>query len=473
MRMDDRFDVCYIVSNGFAARMITQTNLLGLISDHGLRVALVCPDKNDRNLVKYCSSMNVSLFEFNPVSLFWSNQYFEIRNYLLEDVESNVALLEKYHYTKKKANILKPFSYIKPRFFWAMYKFLKNFHWLRKYIKEYENTQLRSKEAVDLISNINPRILVATYPINTLESMLLKVGNERAGTKTVIHLLSWDNISCKGQFPQLADDYLAWGPIMKQEFIKYYNISKENIHIVGVPHFDIHYLTKQNPKHGNELVKLGLKHDKPYLFFGMSSPRFAPHEIDIVEWLARQLEDNAFGENMQLVVRPHPQNISGSMADFSWIPRLNRIISSRVGIDFPDIEKSCLSWSLNANDMNRMSNLIAGSSVTINSGSTLCIEALIFNKPVIITSFDAQFDLDYWISAKRLVDYPHLKKLCSTNAVSVSNSFSEFSFYILSYLKNPNQNKIDRENSLNMQILDDRKHSTFTKNIVNYFVCQM
>ena len=37
-------DVCYIVSHGFASRMLVQTDLLGRLSDAGKRVALIAPE---------------------------------------------------------------------------------------------------------------------------------------------------------------------------------------------------------------------------------------------------------------------------------------------------------------------------------------------------------------------------------------------------------------------------------------------
>ena len=46
-------DIAYIVSHGFAARMVTQTDLLGLLVKEGKKVALICPDKNDENLKTY------------------------------------------------------------------------------------------------------------------------------------------------------------------------------------------------------------------------------------------------------------------------------------------------------------------------------------------------------------------------------------------------------------------------------------
>ena len=92
------FDIAYVVSHGFAARMVTQTNLLGLLVKEGKSVALICPDKNDENLKSYCEKEGVQLFEFNPASSFWTTQYAEIRKYFLEDIETNVALKEKHIY---------------------------------------------------------------------------------------------------------------------------------------------------------------------------------------------------------------------------------------------------------------------------------------------------------------------------------------------------------------------------------------
>lgn len=94
-------DIAYIVSHGFAARMVTQTNLLGLLVKEGKKVALICPDKNDTNLKEYCFNEGVELHEFNPRSQFWTGQYVEIRKYFLEDIDNNIALKEKHIWATK------------------------------------------------------------------------------------------------------------------------------------------------------------------------------------------------------------------------------------------------------------------------------------------------------------------------------------------------------------------------------------
>lgn len=439
-----RIDICYIITNGFAARMVTQTNLLGLLVKEGKSIGLICPDINDENLKRYCKKEGVHLYEFNPASSFWTSQYAEVRKYFLEDIETNVALKEK-HIWATRYNISKrPLNLLRPWVAYLGYKLTKMLPFIKKLYKVREEKHLKSFDAEKLINEINPKVLVSTYPANFSEAMLLKAGNDRPNTKTIIHLLSWDNISCKGHFPQLADEYIAWGPIMKNEFIEYYGLSSNRIYTCGVPHFDVHYTTLLNPDYKAYLVEFGLNPKGKYLFFGMSSPRFTPYEIDIVEQLASWINEDVFGSEINLIIRPHPQNVQGGMADLSWLPRLENIKSKRVAIDIPILKESNLPWSMQYSDMIRLSHLLSGAQIVLNSGSTLTIDALCSYKPVILTSFDGHVTLEYWKSARRLKDYPHLKKLLSFNGVKVAYNYNDLKSHILEYLINPELNMKER-----------------------------
>ena len=68
----------------------------------------------------------------------------------------------------------------------------------------------------------------------------------------------------------------------------------------------------------------------------MSSSRFSPNEIGIVKYLARKINTNNYGKNIQLVIRPHPQNaqLGTGMEDPDWVDDLRSLKSSKVSIDF-------------------------------------------------------------------------------------------------------------------------------------------
>jgi len=428
-------DIAYIVSHGFAARMVMQTNLLGRLSDLGMDVALIAPDKDDANLKTYCHTHNIQLHQFNPQTDFWTANYVKARMYFLENIKKNPALYEKYIYAKNYVQNQSFNATIKLLLFKLGHDLKEVFPVIKTIFKRREQKMLRSCTADELIQLLKPKVLVSTYPVNYSESMLVKSA-QTMGIKTVMHLLSWDNISCKGHFPVLAEEYIAWGPIMKEELKEYYNIKDAKIRVTGVPHFDLHTESKKTADQGRYLQELGLDPKKPYLFFGMSSPRFAPKEIDIVEHLAEQIAKNVYGKNLQLVVRPHPQNIQGSMSDTSWLPRLKKLKSARVGVDFPKLATSNMAWSMEKNDMYKLSSLLVGAVLSLNSGSTLSIDSMMCGTPVILTSFDGASDLDYWKSAKRLIDYNHLKKLITLDGVEVCKSYVELESTIHYITKN-------------------------------------
>lgn len=459
-----RIDIAYIVSHGFAARMVMQTNLLGRLVDKGLNVALIVPDETDQNLLDYCKTAKVTLFEFNQKNDFWSHQHAESRKYFLEDLDQNPALLEKHIWATKYNPSKNAIGQLRPRILYMVYRMVKYIPSIRTWYKRREKKHLESSDAEALLNKINPKIIISTYPVNFTEAMLLRAGNNRKDTKTMIHLLSWDNISCKGFFPELAQDYIAWGQIMKDEFIEYYKIPQNKIHICGVPHFDLHTESLKNPD-SQHLVKLGLDAQKPYLFFAMSSPRFAPCEIDIVEWLSIVISKDVFGDDLQMVVRPHPQNVQGSMADISWIPRLKALQTSRVRVDFPELSmESKMSFSMQAHDMIKFSQLLAGSLLCLNSGSTVSIDALVCQKPGILTSFDGKDKLEFWKSARRLISYTHLKKMVETKGVTAVSNYEELTSEIQAFLRDKNRNITEREMLLKMQCTNEE--TSATENVV-------
>jgi hypothetical protein len=164
---------------------------------------------------------------------------------------------------------------------------------------------------------------------------------------------------------------------------------------------------------------------------------------------------------MQLIIRPHPQNVVGNLSDKNWLPRLRALNKTgRVAVDFPTLIESKINWSMDVKDMERMAQLITGACVTLNSGSTMSIDALLQEKPVIITAFDADFKLDYWRSARRLVDYIHLKKLVELGGVTVVHSFEALRECINHYVTDPAWNKVAREEAVRQELFKNDGEAT-------------
>ena len=426
-------DLAYVISHGFAARMILHSTLLDQLKSRGLKVALISPDVQSAPIRERAAATGVQLVQAPVLSPTRTQLYGRLRPYLYDDVHANPALRAKHLRALEEGRFHRR---LEERARYALNRTLCLAPGLRSPWSALESRLLASRPVDRLLEALKPRMVVATYPVAPLEAALLRSAKHKE-IPTVGQLLSWDNITGKGRFAAPPDQYLAWGPIMAEELREHYGVSPDKIHAVGVPHFDAHLPAPPPEERAPHLKGLGLDPTKPYLFFGMSSPYFTPHEIDIVEWLAEQVRANTWTTDLQLVIRPHPQNVQGDMADEAWLPRLRSLVGPRVGVDWPSLYPSELLWSMEPHDLTRLASLIAGASVTLNSGSTLAIDAMVQDRPVILTGFDADRDLPWWRSARRVLEYVHLAKLISLGGVRVADSYETLTHQVAAYLDNP------------------------------------
>ncbi len=435
-------DIAYVLSHGFAARTVLHTQVIDELLAHGATVAVVAPNADEPYFQDLCKRKGVTLFQAPKVDNRLLAMYGPLRRYLFEDFQNNAALRAKHLYETHQPSV---HPVIKAQ---ALVGHQLNSLLLRAPIasrtaKRIEEAALRHSGVRQLLKTINPRVLVSTYPVNWLEALCVKEA-ARMGIHTVGQLLSWDNISCKGHFAALAQSFVSWGPIMTSELRQYYNVADNLIDECGVAHFDKHLDEAASHKSASYLKTLGLDPHKPYLFFGMSASFFCPHEIDVVEWLAQQVMQDRFGETMQLLVRPHPQNVRGHMANASVFERINALKSPRVAIDIPKVVSDKLLWDLEEDDLMRLSALLEGCTVSLNSGSTLTIDSLMHNKPVVLPLFDAGYQLPWWTSVRRVAEFPHLAKLLAFKGARVVESFAALESAITQYIREPDLDESER-----------------------------
>ncbi|MBK9239148.1 MAG: hypothetical protein IPL75_02545 [Acidobacteria bacterium] len=425
-------DVCYVFSNGFGTRMILQSGVVPHLRSLGISIAVVSPNAEEPSLQELARRQGILLEPVPKIGGRRMTRYHRMRRYMFEDIRQNPSIWARH--MQARANPPKhPLKRLRQALYYPMNRASVRFPWFRQFLKRMEARALQSTEMSEMLNRLRPRVAVATYPIDALDSCFLHEARQ-LGIHTVGHLMSWDNVTTKGRFPIVTDSYISWGPIMTDELRQYYDIPAERIHECGVAHFDLHVQAPARDRFVHTMAGLGLDPDKPYLFFGMTTPNFSAREIEIVEWLAGRVRSGAFGADMQLVVRQHPQNAHPN-ADPN--PRLRRLQGNRVGVHFPGLEESRLRWNLLEADLQQLASLIAGCTVSFNSGSTLTIDAIVRDKPVVVTAFDVGEQPPWWASAGRVLGELHFKKLTALGGVRVAHSLEELEATTRAYLADP------------------------------------
>ena len=456
--------IAYLISHGHTARGAMQTGLLKKMVERGINVVVVTRKDPEGQLAKSLAEQGAAIEFYNPPSSRLEQQMIIFRSYVHQDIRKNPALWEKHQRRTIDSN-----ASIKKRILNFLYLILgdliRKISVLKRLYLFFEKKFYKDVAADLLLKKINPDAIISTRPVDSMEGYMLNSAT-RLKIKKIFYVLSWDNITSKGIFPEVGDYYLTWGEIMNQELKDYYGVNDSQLFLTGVTHFDVHINVKSNPNPQKYLSELGLNAQHPYLFFTMSAPYFCPDEITIVEQLATDIDDGVYGSKMQLVIRPHIQNVQGYLADPTWLPRLESLVSDKVALDRPELIKSELTWSMSTDDMLKLSNLIAGASVCLNSGSTIAIEALIMGKPVVIPAFDVREKRPLWQSVKRMERFLHLNKFYSFGGVSLVRSFDDLHSEILRYLEDQSYRQKERALTASMQcyMLDGKS----TERMVNH-----
>lgn len=438
--------------------MIFQTGLLRLLSEAGHDVVVVVPDASDPNVSTLCKRDGVTPLEYLRPPQAAQGILKTLRKYVVEDIRRNPCLWDKHQESLAKETGNKRLRRLRAKAGLVLNDVVDRMPVLRRAFLSTEAKILLRPEAVDFVQRLDTDLLVATYPVSAPEPELL-LAAQSLGVKTCIHLLSWDNITAKGHFQALADEYIAWGPTMREELQTFYGVPEDRIAECGVPHFDLYF--RELPMPDRPLLRT-LEKGKPYVFFAMSAARYAPGETAIIRQLCSETLPGGRLDGIRVVARPHPSALSGVLQDDGTLAALKEL-ESNLGllVSYPDmVAKSRINWSVRDEDMYELIQLLKGAAVVINSGSTVNVEALALGRPVIVTSYDGPEERPYARSARRLKDYPHLRKLFRDGGAELVSNSAELFNILERLLATPEYHAQKRQHALRRQIGDQRGDAT-------------
>lgn len=439
-------DVLYLITGGFPFRMINSSGLLNQLIREGISVGLAFShyalSNFDMEALRHIPHWIVP-----PLKRSNSPLFTYAMPYLFENVRKNPALSIK-HLRNIKESSLRRKVYFQILF--GVNYISCHSSLVRKALKEVSNFYLNEPLVKDLLSQIRPKLVISTYPSSYFEAAFLKVART-LNIPSIVQLLSWDNITSKGYFLALPDYFLSWGPIMTQEIQEYYKFPRDRIFETGPAHFDRHVNGVNEELLKKKLKSLGVNESHPYILLGMTNARTSPYEYEIVKWLADRINKNCYGEKMQLIIRLHPQMFTEQQFEHIY-QQLKSVCNDRVFINKPELIINNGRWNFKDDDLDILVNLIKGSSLVINSGSTIALDAMALDKPVIFTMFDGSHNLPIYHSVKRFENYIHLSKLFSLNGGIVVHDYESFDRAIRNYLLDPNTDREERKRAVEMEL---------------------
>ena len=433
----NRKKVFILLPEGTTIRNFLTTNLIKYILENK-ELEVICLLNNPEKYSKFLEHPRISYFPF------YRKKSWSISSILLLIIRSRFFSINENrsilinHKTLPSYTLQRFIKYPFPKS-----KIIFNFF---KLIHNYMFFAL--KEVKEQFDEHNPDLVFATHLIKRDEYDYLKEACQR-GIKTIGMVKSFDNITGKGFFAFEPEKVIVWNKIMKKQVLKLYNYKKEDIFISGVPQFDL-YAEQPDISKDKFFKDIGLDPAKKTILYATNCHYLGIDDPKNIKYIQSELQSI----NAQLIVRIH-------FDDF--IERYPETNFKNVYFQIPGGRNKHTSEERVAHKefIKELRDTLYFSDVTINTASTMTLDAMASSKPVININFDWE-DREYSKSVKRFYDLVHYETIVKFNKNSMARSKENLIELIKKYLSFPEFN-LEGRSSIVSEMLEENKGNASKK----------
>lgn len=387
--------------------------------------------------------------EFRESLLIWTIRRAKELSHLRTNLKHNYAF--EFNYKKQLPTNIKGRNLI--NFFLYYLLLVINFKKLSLFFEKYQYYLLKknnyTKKIENLILPFNLSVLFFTHQRPSFISPILSVA-KKAHITTSTFIFSWDNLSTKGRMAGAFSDYLVWSDLMAKELHYFYpEVDKEKIHVVGTPQFEHYYMDKFKVEKEEFLAKFDIGKDKKILCYSCGDVSTSRNDVLYIQILAEAIE-KGFIKNVVLLVRTSPAEDN---------ERFKKVISKHKNIrwNFPKWEVHKAEhqelWSQRIStkeDQKDMYSIIRYSDININMLSTMSLDFMCYDKPVVNPVFGNEKNGLY--NDQRFLRYNHIAIMTSFNATRLAFDEQSLIESVNLYLENSNLDSENRQELLKTQI---------------------
>jgi len=309
---------------------------------------------------------------------------------------------------------------IKRIFVLTLSRIHSNFYFFRKALKfltypliiDSRFTELLKNKTIDKVLVDGPTSL---WPINSYWI----AASKKLGLETTTIITNWDHPTTRGYQSIDSNQYLVWGKSMKEEMIKYQDAKKDNVVEVGSILFDM-YNDKSFILPINKLKTKNSQNIKNGYALVITNSPYYPYNLEIIKYLRKHIQSE-----IKLVIRLHPlYNDHYAKEELALHKDYDRV-ESNVVYFYPKSSSSALSADMSFEEIQLSASLIANAGVIVNSMSTMILDGLICNTPVVNIAFDWKKNVLIYLLASKQEYRIHLKRILKADGLFLAKNRKE------------------------------------------------
>ncbi len=259
------------------------------------------------------------------------------------------------------------------------------------------------------------------------------------GIPTAGFIFSWDNLTSRSRIFVPYDHYLVWHEPMRRQLLNIYpRISPDRVIVTGTPQFDFHLNPELCQSRDEFCRRIGVDPSRPYVLYTTGVAHHFPEEHRTVELVIRLLHQLPIESRPQLVVRTYIKDTSQEM----------KALGER-GI--PDVIFPPVLWEEKwatplYDDLIIYSNLLRHAALGINAASTVSLELMLLDKPVINLGFDPPGStLPHHLRWMRHIEFDHYRPVAESGGVMVARAPEDMAGLLLRGLREPDADSPKRQ----------------------------
>lgn len=372
----------------------------------------------------------------------------EVAHYKL-NLEGNFGIQDNYNLNKLKSNSIRGYA---KRVIYAITKFLYSEKWIHRFNRAQQFMFKRhaiTKEYLEILSNDQVDFLFFTHQRPPYIAPLIYAA-EQLRIKTGTFIFSWDNIASKGRMAGNFKFYFVWSQLMKTELLQFYKkIIPEQISIVGTPQFEPYVMEEYVINRTAFFEKFNLDEDKKTICYSCADSSIGVNDEVHIKSIYNYIKDNPT-KNIQLLIRTSPAEDGSRFKDIKE--------------KYPEIKWNIPKWLLTRNDhvenwsqrlpsredVVDLKSILQFSDLNINMCSTMSLDFMLFDKPVINTVFGNQENGLY--DDQRFLNFAHYKNVVNSKAVTIAKNEKELHSQITEALNQPSLRQQFRKDLINLEI---------------------
>ncbi len=325
--------------------------------------------------------------------------------------------------------------------------FLKRLLWLcfgwsgifQRLTRSWYRSMAPQRECASLLEDIKPDVVFITDAFGDRDVALWRAA-ARLGIRTAVMIRSWDNLTNHGILRLAPDRLIVHSPFIKNLAMQLHRVPEKSIVMTGLPQYDW-YVQKDLFKTREDFCRgIGADPDKKLILFAGIGDFLASHEWEVAKIMSEDLEAGKIAGPATILFRPHPNFLSQR----ERIRFLKHTIFDDHVAQYTGSDKSTM--EMGKEEVAHLVNSLLHADVVVTTASTITIDAVAFDKPVVCIGFDGESREPYWNSVRRFYrDFTHYRLITQTKGFKLAHSREELAGAINKYLRDPSLDRDGRK----------------------------